>query len=101
MWQTPQHRHDLRDRIVPLTLKIQQSRQLTDRHLNSHPSQETREDPSTANITAGNISVYNPVAIGTPAILVYPITSGIPIAANTMPAMMSFPIETVFKDKIP
>jgi hypothetical protein len=55
----------------------------------SAPTMRWRDEQKMVKTTMGIKIVYIPVIIGIPAILAYPITSGMNIAAITMPAMIS------------
>jgi hypothetical protein len=56
----------------------------------SAPTTRWRDDPKNAYNAIGNRIVKRPVITGVPAILVYPITSGIASVASVTPARMSF-----------
>ena len=55
----------------------------------SAPTTRCRDELNSANTAIGNTMVYKPVTTGMPAILAYPITSGMPSAANVTPAATS------------
>ena len=55
----------------------------------SAPTMRCREEQKITKTIIGIKIVYIPVIIGIPAILAYPITSGMNIAAITIPAMIS------------
>lgn len=55
----------------------------------SAPTTSSRDDPRRANSRVGKMIVYRPVMTGVWAIEVYPITSGIAIAASVTPAITS------------
>ena len=55
----------------------------------SAPTTRCRDDPNKANNAMGIRMVYRPVTTGVPAILVYPMTSGIARQAKVTPANIS------------
>ena len=55
----------------------------------SAPTTRCREDPIKAKMAIGTRIVYRPVMTGIPAIVAYPMTSGMPSAAKVMPAIRS------------
>ena len=55
----------------------------------SAPTTRWREEPNTANANTGKTIVYRPVITGMPAMVEYPMTSGMANAANVTPATNS------------
>ncbi len=55
----------------------------------SAPTTRWRDEPSNAKTKTGSTIVYRPVITGIPAMLVYPITSGMANAASVTPAITS------------
>jgi hypothetical protein len=67
----------------------------------SAPTTRCFEDPRTAKRASGRSSVYSPVTTGMPAMVEYPITSGMPMAARVTPAKMSTGIRRGASGSIP
>jgi len=67
----------------------------------SAPTTRCREEPIRAYKAIGTRIVKSPVITGVPAILVYPITSGIARVASVTPARMSLGISALRKGRSP